>query len=244
MKPRRALAGVRLKLLVVDDPGLAAAAERLRGEWHSSTGAEFEIFEMTEAELRTAEQIECDAVVFPTHDLGELADRGWLLPFPHPRDRRSRFRTRLARHFETIRKTETVWGDHLYNRLHHPSSSALTEPIGSKGSTESRRGIGPNTRLWLSSLNHKDVGNSPAVIKTASSEDSVPTIVGAICGAIEPWGAGCAGLTLLALRLPTPGTAISIRLCSTWKRWSPWLPARLCVRVARIGCRQPDCTHR
>ena len=197
---RTALAGVRLKLLVVDDPGLAAAAERLRGEWHSSTGAEFEIFEMTEAELLTAEQIECDAVVFPTHDLGELADRGWLLPFPtHAIDDRD-FELDWPGIFETIRKTETVWGDQI-----------LAVPFGSpvfvcayradwfeRFDRKPPRNWAEYQALAEFFSNHKDVGNSPAVIKTASSEDSVPTIVRAICGAIEPWGAGCAGLTLLA----------------------------------------------
>jgi len=197
---RAALAGVRLKLLVVDDPGLAAAAERLRGEWHSSTGAEFEIFEITEAELLTAEQIECDAVVFPTHDLGELAERGWLLPFPaHAIDDRD-FELDWPGIFETIRKTETVWGDQI-----------LAVPFGSpvfvcayradwfeRFDRKPPRNWAEYQALAEFFSNHKDVGNSPAVIKTASSEDSAPTIVGAICGAIEPWGAGCAGPTLLA----------------------------------------------
>ena len=37
----------------------------MHGEWNASTGAEFDVVEMTEAELLAAEQLGCDALVFP-----------------------------------------------------------------------------------------------------------------------------------------------------------------------------------
>jgi len=189
---RAALAGLRLKLLVVDDPGLAAAAERLRGEWHSSTGAEFEIIEMTEAELLAAERIECDAVVFPAHDMGELAERGWLSPLPtHAIDDRE-FGLDWPGIFETNRKVEAVWGDEV-----------VAVPFGSpvfvcayRADWFERFDRAP-PRNWAEYQalaeffsNHEDL------IDAAPAADGAPTTT--ICGAIEPWGAGCAGLTLLA----------------------------------------------
>ena len=45
------LEGVSLRLAVVDDPGLATAADRLRGEWNAQTGATLEVVKTTEKEL-------------------------------------------------------------------------------------------------------------------------------------------------------------------------------------------------
>jgi multiple sugar transport system substrate-binding protein len=197
---RAALAGLRLKLLVVDDPGLAAAAERLRSEWHTSTGAEFEVFEMTEAELLAAERIECDAIVFPEHNLGELAERGWLSPLPtHAIDDRD-FGLDWPGIFETIRKAEAVWGDQV-----------LAVPFGSPVFVCAYRADWferfdrepPRTWAEYQALaeffsNQTNIGDAAPVTDSISSADSAPTTNTAFCGAIEPWGASYAGLTLLA----------------------------------------------
>ena len=42
---RLPLAGVKLRLLVVDDPALARAVGKVRGEWHTQTGATLELAE-------------------------------------------------------------------------------------------------------------------------------------------------------------------------------------------------------
>ena len=76
------LSGVELKLVVVDDPGLAEAVRLLRGEWQGGTGAKLEISEQTAAELLDGEGITADAVIYPVERLGELAERDWLTPIP------------------------------------------------------------------------------------------------------------------------------------------------------------------
>ena len=47
----RPLEGVKLRLAVVDDPALAAAVVRVRGEWNAQTGSELEVVETTEKDL-------------------------------------------------------------------------------------------------------------------------------------------------------------------------------------------------
>ncbi|HUY91310.1 MAG TPA: extracellular solute-binding protein [Pirellulales bacterium] len=76
------LSGVELKLVVVDDPGLAEAVRLLRGEWQGSTGAKLEIVEQTSGELLGAAELTADALIYPAECLGELAERNWLAPIP------------------------------------------------------------------------------------------------------------------------------------------------------------------
>jgi multiple sugar transport system substrate-binding protein len=76
------LSGVELKLVVVDDPGLAEAVRLLRGEWQGSTGAKLEISEQTAAVLLDAKDFSADVVIYPVEFLGELAERDWLAPIP------------------------------------------------------------------------------------------------------------------------------------------------------------------
>ena len=49
-------AGVKLKLQVVDDPEMAKAIERLRGEWSTQSGSDFEIIQTGEKELSEVEE--------------------------------------------------------------------------------------------------------------------------------------------------------------------------------------------
>ena len=63
----------QLRLLVVDDPAIATAAKRLRGEWHAQTGSDFDIIEGTEKELAAAKTIDADAVICSSAMVGTLA---------------------------------------------------------------------------------------------------------------------------------------------------------------------------
>jgi ABC-type glycerol-3-phosphate transport system substrate-binding protein len=101
------LQGVPLKLLVVGDPQLATAAERLRGEWSAQTGAGFEVAECSAADLLGAGKIEADAVVAPCWALAPLAERQKVAPVP---------REILAEKsgpwpgiIETLRTRQAVW---------------------------------------------------------------------------------------------------------------------------------------
>jgi len=78
----RPLEGMKLQLAIADDPALAAAIMRQRGEWNAQTGAELEIVETTEHKLSQAEALPADAVLCPSHLLGVLAERKLLAPVP------------------------------------------------------------------------------------------------------------------------------------------------------------------
>lgn len=78
------MAGTKVRLLVVDDPALAQAAVRLRGEWRAQSAGELEVQEMTCAELLAAQELPADAVICPEWVLAPLAERGLLRPLPEP----------------------------------------------------------------------------------------------------------------------------------------------------------------
>ena len=52
---RLPLEGRTLRLAVVGDPALAEAVLHLRGEWNAQTGAELEVVELSEDQLREAD---------------------------------------------------------------------------------------------------------------------------------------------------------------------------------------------
>lgn len=76
------MAGVTLRLGVVDDPAIAEAVELLRGEWNAQTGSELHVESMTEEELTQADQLSVDALICPSFLLGPLAERGLVAPVP------------------------------------------------------------------------------------------------------------------------------------------------------------------
>ena len=67
------LAGVKFRLLVVDDPALATAAKRLSGEWHAQTGSDFDIIQGSEKDLAAAKTLDADAVICSSAMIGTLA---------------------------------------------------------------------------------------------------------------------------------------------------------------------------
>jgi ABC-type glycerol-3-phosphate transport system substrate-binding protein len=70
-----------LRLAIVDDPALAAAAERLRGEWHAQSESELKVQTISTADALAADRIDADAIVYPTALLGSLAERRLIRPF-------------------------------------------------------------------------------------------------------------------------------------------------------------------
>lgn len=100
--------GLNLKLLVVDDPGLAEAVSRLRAEWQATTGAEVTVLQATREEMLSANSLPADAVIFAAADLGELAPRGWLKPIPA--DSLSDPDLDWSDVFETQKSLEASWG--------------------------------------------------------------------------------------------------------------------------------------
>jgi len=69
-----------LRVLVVNEPELVEAVNRLRGEWAERSGGELTAAASTWRELSVGKSIDADLVIFPSRYLGELCVRGWLRP--------------------------------------------------------------------------------------------------------------------------------------------------------------------
>lgn len=73
-------ASVALRVLVVNEPGVAEAINRLRGEWAERSGGELSTTAGEWKDVAGAKSIDADVVIFPSRYLGELCTRGWLQP--------------------------------------------------------------------------------------------------------------------------------------------------------------------
>lgn len=67
-------------MLVVNEPELVEAVNRLRGEWAERSGGELKATGTTWKELIAAKEIDADVVIFPSRYLGELCVRDGLRP--------------------------------------------------------------------------------------------------------------------------------------------------------------------
>jgi ABC-type glycerol-3-phosphate transport system substrate-binding protein len=79
-EPTEPSPSVALRILVVNEPGLAEAIERLKGEWAERTGGTLAAVSRPWEDVVQRQAIGADLIVFPTRYLGELATRGWLRP--------------------------------------------------------------------------------------------------------------------------------------------------------------------
>src|SRR3954463_8667572 len=73
-------ASVALRVLVVNEPGVAEAINRLRGEWAERSGGELSATQRQWKYVAAESSIDADAIIFPSRYLGELCVRGWLRP--------------------------------------------------------------------------------------------------------------------------------------------------------------------
>lgn len=106
------LLGVKLRLVVVDDPAIAGAVRGLRDEWNAQTGSELEVIETSEKQIADAGTLPGDAAISPDHLLGPLAEAKRLAPVPRsiagdPNDP-------WSQSFELLRNQEAVWGNEVY----------------------------------------------------------------------------------------------------------------------------------
>jgi hypothetical protein len=69
-----------LKVLVVNDPALAEAINRLRGEWAERSGGTLTVESRPWADVAKAENIDADVVIFPARRLGQLVEKKRLRP--------------------------------------------------------------------------------------------------------------------------------------------------------------------
>lgn len=67
-------------MLVVNEPELVEALNRLRGEWAERSGGELKATGTTWKKLSAAKEIDADLVLFPSRYLGEFCVRDWLRP--------------------------------------------------------------------------------------------------------------------------------------------------------------------
>jgi multiple sugar transport system substrate-binding protein len=180
---QRALAGVRLRLAVVDDPALAAAVERLGGEWNAQTGATLETVQKAEAQIAGAETLPADAVLCPSHLMGPLAERKLLAAVP-PGVIHDPQWTGL---FELLRLHETVWG----------KDAPMAIPFGT-----------PLFCCYYRADLLERIGRRPPETWAEYEELAEllakhrPSSAAAWCGTIEPLRPGWGGLLLLARAAP------------------------------------------
>ncbi len=103
-----------LKLLVVDDPAMAAAIDKLRAEWKARSGATLAVEQMSLAEFDALQALDpsLDAVIYPSRKLGPLAERGWIAPLPA--DFQTNRELAWPDSFELLKVVETVWATTPY----------------------------------------------------------------------------------------------------------------------------------
>jgi len=73
-------ASVALHVLVVNEPAVAEAINRLRGEWAERSGGTLNASSATWADVAAMKELDADAIIFPSRYLGELCTREWLRP--------------------------------------------------------------------------------------------------------------------------------------------------------------------
>ncbi|MEN6458145.1 MAG: extracellular solute-binding protein [Thermoguttaceae bacterium] len=180
----RPLEGVTLRLAVVDDPALAAAVIRLRGEWNAQTGANLDVVASSERDVLRADALPADAVLCPSHMLADLAESGRVMPVSGDIQRSKQWRGV----FELLKLREAAWG-----------RQTLAIPFGSPVfccyyRADVLEAVGrrpPRTWAEYQELAALLAHEKPAGLK------------GPWCGAIEPLAPGWAGLALLARAAPS-----------------------------------------
>jgi multiple sugar transport system substrate-binding protein len=188
----RPLEGVKIRLAVVDDPALAAAVVRARGEWNAQTGSELEVLKTTEKDLLGGDRLPADAAICPAWLMGVLAERGWLAPVPKPVLHSAEWADVLP----LLKLREAVWG-----------TQAIAVPFGSpvlccyyRADLLEKLGRRP-PRTWgeyqeLAKL-LADGAKGDSLISVGAKTGTVPW-----CGTVEPLAPGWAGLALLARAAP------------------------------------------
>jgi multiple sugar transport system substrate-binding protein len=101
--------GKPIRLLVIDDPAMAAAIERT---WRSRSEAPLEVLQRSSADLGAASRLGADAVIYPSGLLGALAERGLL--FPLTAEMQEEGDLRQGEVFDMLRLREVRWGESVY----------------------------------------------------------------------------------------------------------------------------------
>ena len=208
-KDRLPLKGVTLRLAVAADPAMAEAIMQLRGEWNAQTGAELEIVELSEDDLRKAETLAADALIIPSYMLGELAERDLISPVPKAITESDQW----AGVFNLSKLREAAWGGRIvavpfgspvfccYYRADLLEKLGRRPPQSWEDYQELAKLLNKNSPRLLSDAPNK---NSPRPLGDAPNKNS-PRPLGEgqgvrakWSGTLEPLAPGWAGLTLIA----------------------------------------------
>lgn len=178
--------GVSLRLVVAGDKPLAEAIDRLRGEWHASTGADLEVAVVNGEELLGEEPPQADAIIYPAYDLGVLAEREWLRPLPDKV--LSGEELAWAEIFEADKTFDANWGSVTYG---FPFGSPTLVCFYRKDLLDKLNREPPATWSEYQEL-------AALLADRGKLGDAAPAADAGWSGTIEPLAEGWAGLTLLA----------------------------------------------
>jgi multiple sugar transport system substrate-binding protein len=106
--PAESAKSLPLTLLVADDPGLAAAIHRRRGEWQARSQGELEVVEVKLLDLVGAEPPKGDLVIYPPRYTGELLAKKAIVPFRKAFLEKESYRA--ADVFHLVWQYEASWG--------------------------------------------------------------------------------------------------------------------------------------
>ncbi len=108
-----------IRLIVVDDPGMADAIVQLKAEWKARTENTLIVSQSTWDELLAASSPpQADAIIYPSAQLGVLADRKWIVPLPE--EYKTNKELAWSDTFELSQVAETQW-----------SQASFAIPLGS-----------------------------------------------------------------------------------------------------------------
>jgi multiple sugar transport system substrate-binding protein len=175
--------GVKLKLQVVDDPEMAKAIERLRGEWSTQSGSDFEIIQTGEKELSDAESLSADAVICSSRLLALLAEKKLLAEVPEKIQNSPSW----SEVFELPKLREAAWAGKIYGLSF--GSPVLT--IYYRADLLKKLNQSP-PKTWIE---YQELAKLLSGEKTSTPDSPW-------YGTLEPLAPGWAGLTLLARAAP------------------------------------------
>ena len=186
------LEGVRLKLVVVDQPGLAEAARRRHALWQDATGAEFDVVEVAGTDFERYPWSNEDVLVYPATRLGALREQGKLRPFS-PEDLDDE-RLNWPDVFELLRSRDATWGAEVVGLpLGTPILALVYRPDLFEAA-----GLRVPSDWDEFHAAAKHFGKHSGAQSPAPTEKSDP----GASGVVQPLGPGWAVLTLLARAAP------------------------------------------
>lgn len=183
--------GPDLRLLIVDDPQMAAAIERLRAEWQAGHGSAVVITQAESKDIRDSKApLAADAIIYPSRLLGELCESQRIAPLPG--DYGANRELAWSDTFELLQIAETTWARRPY-----------AIPFGSPVLTLYARGdLLEAHRKELPQDWHAYHELADLLGRRENLHDKAPPAEAPWQGSLQPLGEGWAGRVLLARAAP------------------------------------------